>query len=322
MPNFIAELRHRLDKYKKKVDEYKRRVEKLENRRTEVGKERGRLNRIVAKKLCRNFADKFHLTLPPELREMVYNYVWDGPMLHLVFNDVTGGEMTVKSTHFSDPRDFLPAGGHPQGKSINIVPWSIPCTQDACRCFQWWKLPFWVQHQYVGMDVAVEVAKAYYRNALAFRLGPKYLEDLTGMLSQDHFHLGIKPADHIRRLEIPLHPHAWIEDDKKRTYRIEGMHGLDVFQRRFEVLLDVRVKLGFHLIIRLLSDGFLVDSISALERSRSVVNKLLEEGATVTVLASDTLSDKEHDVTDYYMLSLVDWQKKWTEKISEESPSP
>jgi hypothetical protein len=43
---------------------------------------------------------------------------------------------------------------------INVAPWSISCMRDTCRCFHWWELPFWVQHQYVGMNVAIEAAKA------------------------------------------------------------------------------------------------------------------------------------------------------------------
>ncbi|KAH8623347.1 hypothetical protein IG631_21826 [Alternaria alternata] len=64
----IANQRRRLDRSKEKVA-------KPAIRRRDVGSECDQLSRFIAKKLCRTLADKFCVTLPRELREMVYDYV-------------------------------------------------------------------------------------------------------------------------------------------------------------------------------------------------------------------------------------------------------
>jgi hypothetical protein len=43
----------------------------------DVGKRRDKLSLLVAEKLCRQFADKFQAALPRELRDLVYEHVWD-----------------------------------------------------------------------------------------------------------------------------------------------------------------------------------------------------------------------------------------------------
>jgi hypothetical protein len=88
------------------------------------------------------------------------------------------------------------------------------------------------------------------------------------------------------------------------------MEGLEIFQHHLEVLLELRVKKGFQLTILLTWQSFYIYCMPALERSRAVVNKLLMEDAKVSVLAWDTQGFKKYDVSDYYTLSSVDWQKK------------
>ncbi|KAI4916546.1 hypothetical protein J4E85_010202 [Alternaria conjuncta] len=294
------------------LDKFKSKVAELEIRRTNVGKECHHLTRIVAEKLCRKFVDKFHTTLPPELREMVYDYVWDEPMLRLVFHDVTLNEKTSNTRGFPRSRAFT---GRRVRDKINLAPWSVPCRGDSCRCFHWWELPLWVQHQYVGMDVAVEVAKAYYRNMSGRQLNAYHLHELTDFLSEDHFHLGVKPLDHIRRLELSLEEYAFLQDEGQMEHSIQTKNGQDIFQHCFEGLLDVRVKKGFHLTIKLQWDGDHIYCMPALERSLKVVHTLMKEGAKVTVLAFEMNYRKEYNVSDYYALSQEDWQAKWIKRM-------
>ncbi|KAI4953574.1 hypothetical protein J4E91_002421 [Alternaria rosae] len=294
------------------LDKFKNKVAELETRRTTVGKDCQHLSRIVAEKLCRNFVDKFHAILPPELREMVYDYVWNEPMLRLVFDDVTLYEKTSNTT--SVPLSV--ASTDRRGRAnINSAPWSVPCGRNTCRCFHWQKLPFWVQHQYVGKDVAKEVAKAYYRNMHACQLDADHLNGLTDLLSEDHFHLDVKPVDHIRRLELSLAEDAYIQDEDRLKHSIQSKKGQDIFQHHFEKLLDVRVKKDVHLTIKLKWDGARIYCTPALERSRRVVNALMNEGAIVTVVAWEKSQRAEYNVSDYYALAPEDWQAKWIKKV-------
>lgn len=284
-------------------------------KRTDVGSECDQLSRFIAKKLCRTFADKFYVTLPRELREMVYDYVWDWAMLCLTFDDVT---LYGNSSDISFESPPSSQDSHQQRNGTKAVPWAIPCTQDICRCFDWWELPCWAHHECVGMDVATEVVKAYYRNTRSLSVEPDHLENLTDLVCRDHFHLGVKPLDHIRRLEIPLHQDVLIGRGEQTRYKLQSMEGLEIFQYHLEVLLDVRVKKGFQLTILLTWQSFHIYCMPALERSRAVVNKLLMEDAEVTVRAWETRGFEEYDVSDYYTLSSVDWQKKWIWKVKKD----
>ena len=281
-----------------------------------MGKECHHLTRIVADKLCLDFVDKFHTTLPPELREMVYDYVWDEPMLRLVFDDVTLYEKTSNTASFPPSVASNGRRGRDRGRDkINLAPWSVNCGRDSCRCFHWWELPLWVQHQYVGMDVAKEVAKAYYCIMSGRQLDANHLHELTDFLSEDHFHLGVKPLDHIRRLELSFGEEAYIQDERRLKHSFQTKNGQDIFQHCFEELLDLRVKKGFHLTIKLQWDGAYIYCMPALERSRKVVRALMKEGAKVTVLAFEMNYRKEYNVSDYYALSQEDWQAKWIKRM-------
>jgi hypothetical protein len=94
-------------------------VAKLRTRRTDVGSECDQLSRFIAKKLCRTFADKFYVTLPCELREIVYDYVWDWTMLCLTFDDVTLYGNSSDNSLESPPSS---QDSHQQRKGTKVVP--------------------------------------------------------------------------------------------------------------------------------------------------------------------------------------------------------
>jgi hypothetical protein len=168
------------------------------------------------------------------------------------------------------------------------------------------------------MYVATEVVKAYYRSTRSLSVEPDHLEDLTDLVYRDHFHLGVKPLDHIRRLEIPLRQDVLIGRGEQTRCKLQSTEGLETLRYHLEVLLNVRVKKGFQLTILLTWHAFHIYCMPALERSRAVVNKSLTEDAKVSVLAWDIEGLEEYDVSDYYTLSSVDWQKKWIWKVQKD----
>lgn len=105
--------------FRRKLDPLEEKVAKLRTRRTDVGSECDQLSRFIAKKLCRTFADKFYVTLPCELREMVYDYVWDWTMLCLTFDDVT---LYGKSSDNSLESPPSSQDSHQQRKGTKVVP--------------------------------------------------------------------------------------------------------------------------------------------------------------------------------------------------------
>ena len=117
----------------------------LEHDREHVDRHCDKLSLLVAKKLCRQFADKFQAALPPELRDLVYGYVWDDAMQDLTFDDDTR-----YATTFVHPRvcrkfmGYVPPPLVPVTTSRNgniSMPWAMNCTEYPCRCFHWWELP-------------------------------------------------------------------------------------------------------------------------------------------------------------------------------------
>lgn len=282
----------------------------LEIERKALGKQCGEASLFVAEKLCRVFADKFKTTLSVELREMVYTHVWDDEMLNLVFDNVT-----IYSATYSYPRMTTAqlAPPIPDSNTVKHTPWSILCKGNDCNCFRWWQLPAWVQHQFVGLEVAKEAVAAYYRAMQPNRIGNQ-LGQLEGFLSIDHFHLGIKPADHIRRLELNLdQPHIDIKIGRRCL--LESQEGLRFLDRNLQALLDIRVKRGFQLSLKLIWHGTVLPYNSALRTSRSVAEKLTEAGAIVKILARHTHLHKTYDVSDYFQSSRTEWETKWSNKI-------
>ncbi|KAI5375249.1 hypothetical protein J4E82_006119 [Alternaria postmessia] len=224
--------------FRRKLDPLKEKVAKLRTRRTDVGSECDQLSRFIAKKLCRTFADKFYVTLPRELREMVYDYVWDWAMLGLTFGDVTLYGNRQPSASEGDQSRAL---GH--------------------------------------------TLHARYLSLL--RLVGTSMQNLTDLVYRDHFHLGVKPLDHVRHLEIPLRQDVLIGRGEQTRHKLQSMEGLEIFQHHLEVLLELRVKKGFQLTILLTWQSFYIYCMPALERSRAVVNKLLMEDAKIWKVRKD-----------------------------------
>jgi hypothetical protein len=168
--------------------------------------------------------------------------MWD-----LTFDDVTRYATTCVHPRVS-PRymGYVPPPLVPVNASRNSnisIPWAMTCTEYPCRCFYWWQLPVWAQYQFVGVDTAKEAVAAYYRAMQSNRLGNR-LDELEYFLTIDHFHLGVKPYDHIRRLEIHL-------DTYKRNLQ-SFYEVLDLFGKDSYALYKVRAMGSIHLSLKLL----------------------------------------------------------------------
>jgi hypothetical protein len=272
----------------------------------DVGKRRDKLSLLVAEKLCRQFADKFQAALPRELRDLVYEHVWDDLVQDLTFDDVTLYATTPGPPQDMDLVRSTPVLGTASTAEKISKPWSVSCTEHPCRCFDWWELPTWAQHQFVDMDTAREVAAAYYRLIQPKCLG-KELHELQDFLSVDHFHLGVKPTDDIRRLEINLD-----------TGRVDSTSFYEALLPLLEddcVLYKVRAMRSFHLSFKLLWEGSHAQDTPVLQYTRPIVTKLQKAGAKVSLLAFQTTLRHTYDVSDYYTLNASDWATKWSNGI-------
>ncbi|KAH7394520.1 hypothetical protein BKA66DRAFT_302971 [Pyrenochaeta sp. MPI-SDFR-AT-0127] len=292
----------------------KQEVQNLEIEQKTLGKQCGKVSLLVAEKLCREFAHNFYTKLPRELREMVYMHVWDDAMLNLVFDDVS-----VYSATTAHPRmkpSAQPVASSSNSDKIKNMPWSIACAEDACSCFYWWELPAWAQHQFVGLEVAKEVVVAYYRAMRPVRI-TNQLGQLADFLYIDHFHLGVKPADHIRRLELNLHQSP-IDYHKDYLSLLAGGEVLQVYEQNLKALLDVRIKRGFQLSFKIFWHGHGVTYNLALKQFHHIADKFKEAGASVTVLAWHTYLRKIYDASDYFTMPQTQWVTKWSGKIRQD----
>ncbi|KAH9863729.1 hypothetical protein J1614_009661 [Plenodomus biglobosus] len=204
--------------------------------------------RFVAEQSCRNFAEKFYTKLPAELREMVYGFLWTHNMLmdirgdRAVYNVTTGLPLALSPARFKFGR---------RGMEEDCTPATLPCAGQPCDCFKWSDLPVGMRHQYVGTDVAKEVIAAYYR-AIPSEQFSTQLDRLKDCLLMDHFHLGVIPADHIRRIELELN-----ESDSMNTAsyppRPSGQVAIQSLRQNLEALRAVRSKSALKLKVCIIS---------------------------------------------------------------------
>jgi hypothetical protein len=90
-------------------------------------------------------------------------------------------------------------------RTLSKQTWLVSCKDSPCGCFRHYEVPVWVQHLSVGSATARETAAAYYKS-----MAPARLEGITTIWPfqmTDHWHLGLTPANHIRRLSITVGRH-------------------------------------------------------------------------------------------------------------------
>jgi hypothetical protein len=197
-------------------------------------------------------------------------------------------------------------------------PWKVECRDRPCRCFYWWELPFWVQAQFVGLEVAKEAAAAYYRSGVPTWFSEQ-LEMLDGMLSTDHFHLGVRPADHLRRFEIDLKMLAFELNYSYGEHEdIDGIRA--AFKQQLPALLKLRMKRGFELALKTSWSPYSprLIGVDILDDMLPIVTTLREAGTQICMLARHPVLEKNLDVSDYFTLPLEQWVPKWSAKIESE----
>jgi hypothetical protein len=171
----------------------------------------------------------------------------------------------------------------------------VKCSGDCCDCFKWWELPLWVQHQFVGFEVAQEVAAAYYRIGPSNHFG--HQENLRTMLSNDLFHLGIKPANQLRRLEIDLEEYNTPAE-------------LVALEEQLPSLLELRLKKGFDLVIMTRWHSRPCKTLRVLDKMVPVVTELKKAGVNVRAVASHLVFGKL-DMPNILTLTSEQWIPTW-----------
>jgi hypothetical protein len=138
------------------------------------------------------------------------------------------------------------------------------------------------------------------------------LYEMDGMLSVDHFHLGVKPADHVRRLELDFGEFkyhfvvsAGAEEHNNRCRRLETV------KKQTQALLSLRVKRGFELVLKTSWHDQFPEALSLLDELSPVINVLKLTGARVRVMAWHFHLEKHYDVAGYFSLPAEQWKAKW-----------
>jgi hypothetical protein len=171
---------------------------------------------------------------------------------------------------------------------------------ELCHCFFWWEICPWVQHQFVDLDVAREAAAAYYSVTPANLWSRQ--DSLDSFLFEDHFHIGVAPADHIRRISfiIPRREDWFSASDPER---------LAIVCEYCKPLLKLRLKRGFQLDITWsLPEVVEGENLGVL---RPIVDTLRGEGVIVTLRGRPYLIRDYRDISDFFDMPLDEWRTKW-----------
>jgi len=274
---------------------------------------------LDSQKRCRIFATIFTNTLPLELRDMVYTELWsrqrhdhDHPSLR---------EGTI-----DEPKDPFDPRKSAKGDRL----WRFNREGKSCQCFNWWDLSLWLQPEWVGPNVAQEAAKAHYRSLSKhpdeIRHANDALDvaDLGDYLLKDHFHLGIRLADHMRSVCLVVKAtyynglagaydhdegcsarHPTEHDLEQDKHRVVAMESLSTLTSMLRPLLEIPQKKNFRLKI-FFKDG---SDYQKLEAFRPVVRAFVDAGACVFLVSPAPSSGKDikYNERDYFDMSLQDW---------------
>jgi hypothetical protein len=274
-----------------------------------------------AQKLCQSFASRFTDKLPLELRDMVYSYVWCAEGFQWVEDrglpkGDLGFHIIYNSFHDLDAVDYTRRESDINRTLKVNAPWLLSCKGDSCQCFFWWDLPIWVQPAFVGQQVAKEAAAAYYRTTPLAMEQHLDVQDMETFMLHDRFHVGIRPADHLRQLQF------WIESTEKNGLGtwVDGYISRDRLPdlvNHLNPLLGIRLKKGFRL--KMHWTDMDMEAGCGLEALRPIIRPLRDAGVHVGVLSSIYDAGYTYDISDFYELSLSEWQLKWQHAASLES---
>jgi hypothetical protein len=248
---------------------------------------------------------------------IVYAEVWDDPLDNGSYERSPSVFGYRNHTHQGERSRYA------EECKIRRAPWVFRCEGEVCQCFSWRDYSIWLQPRFVGMQVAMEAAAAYYR-VMPIE-NPRSLQHLHNYLVNDQFHLGVRPVDHVRRIYLTINSTVMAlrspdRDTTSTDYLLRPSTPL-------HVLREIPVKMVFHLVLRMECRS--ADTEAYLEALRPVVGELKDAGARVQVMTPirprvnltghagvDFDGRKHFDTSDYYDLPLEEWKVVW-ENISE-----
>jgi hypothetical protein len=227
-----------------------------------------------AKCQCLALAAEILDTLPGEIRDMIY--------AHYFNNEV---EITADN---------------------KSQPWLRKCKTDADTQFTWENQYPLLLPSFVGTQVAQEACVAFYKLARYRRLP---IEQLRCFLTVDHHILDIKPAHHLRRLEIDINVRKSPMLGDKRKKEVSNA-GLIIIEQSFKKLEGIRVKKGFDLRVKF-SYGCENRRLERILGALEPTYRALKEAGVNIVFRGCIHCKYEENLVDFYSLALEDWRNKW-----------
>ena len=230
------------------------------------------------------FADQIQTRLPRELRNMVWEWVWD---------DVAN-----------------------EDKWDGMLLWNektTPCTHSPCRCeptFDFY-IPHYFQSAYVGVTTAREIVETMYRNFPCIWIA-RTPEKIKDVLFHDPFHVGFNPLSTIRALYIDCKIDNYRTSRKCfRKNRACEHHSAErayikrsALKASFDHLLAIPKKAGFGLKVYFVQRNVRLAVLEeALEAFRDVYVAFQDAGASLEVDWHYVLSDRSRqqvDVHDFF----------------------
>jgi hypothetical protein len=233
----------------------------------------------VAQKRCLDFAAKLYTIFPTELRHMVYEYIW---------NDRALSKSTAKSLL------VLPSLRESVDCTRNTRSWTFVDSGD---------LPICVRREFVGLDVAKETVATYYRTVGLPRT--VYYYEIKFQLLRDHFHIGVLPVDHIRRIEHEIDDVVKDifenRDEARQLYIVDCYRQLD----------KIRQKNGFILSLRSEWGVIVAPYYSVLNHLRPIFMNFRDSGAIVSLVVTHEYTGKDYDISDIIGMEINEWEEKW-----------
>jgi hypothetical protein len=244
----------------------------------------------------------------PESR-VVYAEVWD--------DTHSNGNYKGLRSNIRNPKYQNERSRYAKECKTRSAPWEFRCDGEVCHCFSWSNFSIWLQPRFVGMQVATEAVAAYYRVMQPDK--PRYLQHLHDCLVNDHFHLGVRPVDHVRRIHLNMDPSVLAPHSPNRDPTSTGTP--------LDVLREIPIKSNFHLTLRM--NRALCSTAPHLESLRSVICELKDAGARVQIMTPIRPRNpfgvnqgvryegwKHFDISDYYDMPFDEWKVMW-ENISD-----
>jgi hypothetical protein len=250
----------------------------------QIGNEWQALSIIHSCFKCRSFVDEVYATLPREVREMVWYYLFQSEDKRVKQIDQTLTETVLHAKYCEEPSEG---------------PWFI----QAC---------------FVGPNVRTEMLELRYRKIFStFRYTGRGVYALPDFATADAYHTGLKPLQFVRRLEldwsvVEYNVHR-LRDPEYWPTSIEQPS----WKACFDALRQVRYKSSFRFNLRIRELGPQRSGKHfghLLETFRPVYEELIAAGSTIAITSLRQWTkekDMELDATDFYKMDKEEWYKRF-----------